>query len=186
MGALRPERPQREIDHLESLRLRGGIAVWQIPSSVQGILATTNHIKEFAMLSLVRNFWNDEHGVIISAELVLVMTITVIGMTVGLSEVAHAVVAELNDVGDAIGSLNQSFGFSGFHGLKTAGFGGGFGGFGGGFCGGFGGGGGFVKAWTPGSAFLDIVDVCDNNQCMIACDFPTPEAVPVVHGGWWW
>jgi len=139
------------------------------------------------MLNLARKFWNDEQGVLISAELVLVMTIGVIGMTVGLSEVQHAVVAELNDVGDAIGSLNQSFGFSGFHGLKTAGWGGGWG-FGGGF-GGFGGGfgGGFVKAWTPGSAFVDVVDTCDNNQCMIACDFPTPEAVPLALGtGWWW
>jgi hypothetical protein len=139
------------------------------------------------MLNLARKFWNDEQGVLISAELVLVMTIGVIGMTVGLSEVQHAVVAELNDVGDAIGSLNQSFGFSGFHGLKTAGWGGGWG-FGGGF-GGFGGGfgGGFVKAWTPGSAFVDVVDTCDNNQCMIACDVPTPEAVPLALGtGWWW
>ena len=126
------------------------------------------------MLKLIRNFWNDEQGVIISAELVLVMTITVIGMTVGLSEVANAVVQELNDVGDAIGSLNQSFFFTGFHGLRTAGgFGGGFGG--GGFGGGFGG----VKAWTPGSAFVDFVDSCDNNQCMIACDAPIPEAVPL-------
>jgi len=135
------------------------------------------------MLNLARKFWKDEHGVIISAELVLVMTITVIGMTVGLSEVAHAVVQELNDVGDSIGSLNQSFGFSGFHGSNGfggfGGFGGGFGGFGGGFC--------AVKAWTPGSAFIDVIDTCDNNQCMIACDFPTPEAVPVVGpwgGGW--
>lgn len=136
------------------------------------------------MPNLARKFWNDELGAIISGEMVLVMTITVIGMIVGLSEVQHAVVAELNDVGDAIGSLNQSFAFSGFHGLKTAGWGGGFGGFGGGF-GGWGGG-GFVKAWTPGSAFIDIVDTCDNNQCMIACDFPTPEAVPLAGPGGWW
>lgn len=141
------------------------------------------------MLNLVRNFWKDEQGAIISAELVLVMTIVVIGMTVGLSEVAHAVVAELNDVGDSIGSLNQSFGFSGFHGLSSSGWGGGFGGFGGGLGGGFGGGfggGGFVKAWTPGSAFIDVVDVCDNNQCMLACDLPTPEAMPLGVGGGWW
>jgi hypothetical protein len=130
------------------------------------------------MRDLVRRFWNDERGAIISSELVLVMTITVIGMTVGLSEVAHAVVAELNDVGDAIGSLNQSFAFTGFHGLKTTGFGAG-------FAGGYGWGFGGVKAWTPGSAFVDIVDVCDNNQCTIACDFPVPEAVPL-EPVWWW
>ncbi len=133
------------------------------------------------MLNLARNFWNNEQGVIISAELVLVMTICVIGMTVGLSEVANAVVQELNDVGDAIGSLNQSFGFTGFHGVN------GFGGFGGGFGGGGFGGGGFgLKSWTAGSAFIDFVDSCDNNQCMIACDFPTPEAVVGVGVGGWW
>lgn len=134
------------------------------------------------MRNLIRNFWNEEQGVIISAELVLVMTITVIGMVVGLSEVANAVVQELNDVGDAIGSLNQSFGFTGFHGLTNAGRGGGFGGGfgGGGFGGGGGGGFGGIKSWTAGSAFVDFVDNCDNNQCMIACDFPTPEAVPLM------
>src|SRR5436190_12148323 len=114
------------------------------------------------MPNLARSFWNDEQGAIISAELVLVMTIAVIGMTVGLSEVAHAVVQELNDVGDAIGSLNQSFGFTGFHGMK--GVGGWGGGFGGGWGGGWGGGGFGIKAWTPGSAFIDFADSCDNNQ----------------------
>src|SRR5258708_26671597 len=107
------------------------------------------------------------------------MTITVSGMTVGLSEVAKAVVQELNDVGDAVGSVNQSFGFTGFRGLRRNGWGGAFGGWGGGFGGGWGGGFGAGKAWTAGSAFVDFVDSCDNNQCMIACDFPTPEAIPL-------
>jgi hypothetical protein len=186
--------------YLENLCFGRALPEEQRPSRFQATPTNrTQPKKEPAMLNLACRFWNDEQGVLITAELVLVMTITVIGMTVGLSEIQHAVVAELNDVGDAIGSLNQSFGFTGFHGLKTAGFGGfggiggfggggfgggGFGGFGGGF-GGFGGG-GFVKAWTPGSAFLDVVDTCDNNQCMIACDFPVPEAVPLVGAGWWW
>lgn len=41
---------------------------------------------------------HDETGFIVSAELVLVATILVIGLIVGLSEVQHAVVQELNDV----------------------------------------------------------------------------------------
>ena len=95
---------------------------------------------------MLRNFWNDENGFIVSAELVLIATIAVIGLIVGMVEVQFALVGELNDVSDAIGSLNQSFSFTGFHGFKSAGFGGAFGGFGG------------VKAWTPGSAFIDVID----------------------------
>ena len=70
---------------------------------------------------MLRNFWNDESGFIVSAELVLVATIVVIGLLVGLVEVQWGVVGELNDVGDAIGSLNQSFQFCGFSVVKTQG-----------------------------------------------------------------
>ena len=52
--------------------------------------------------------WNDESGAILSAELVLIMTILVIGLIVGMSELQDAIVNELNDVGEAIGALNQS------------------------------------------------------------------------------
>ena len=97
----------------------------------------------------------DESGFIVSAELVLVATILVIGMIVGLSEIQHAVVSELNDVADAIGSLNQSYAFSGFSAQKTFAQG--------------------TKSFTNGSAFVDTVDDCDNNQCTLSCDAPAPE-----------
>lgn len=101
---------------------------------------------------------NDEAGFVVSAELVLVATILVIGLIVGLSEVQHAVNSELNDVADSIGSLNQSYSYSGFH--KSTGFLG-------------------IQnhAFTRGSAFADTVDDCDNNQCDIACDAPLPEGL---------
>ena len=63
---------------------------------------------------MLRQLLNDESGVIISAELVLVLTIAVLAMIVGLSEVAVAVNTELNDVSNAIGALNQSYAFTGF------------------------------------------------------------------------
>ena len=47
---------------------------------------------------MLRKLFNDESGVIISAELVLVLTIAVLAMVVGLSEVSVAVSTELNDV----------------------------------------------------------------------------------------
>ncbi|MCG6156650.1 hypothetical protein [Rubinisphaera margarita] len=97
----------------------------------------------------------DEAGFIVSAELVLIATLLVIGLIVGLSSIQHAVVAELNDVGDAIGSLNQSYWYTGFS--KSKDFGGGF------------------AAYTRGSAFQDETDDCDNDQCDIACDVPVNE-----------
>jgi Flp pilus assembly pilin Flp len=103
---------------------------------------------------MVRQLLNDEAGFIISAELVLVATLLVIGLIVGLSEVQHAVVTELNDVADAIGELNQSYSFSGFHKRDF---------------------GGRVHAVTYGSDFEDHRDDCDNNQCDIACDAPINE-----------
>lgn len=104
---------------------------------------------------MLQNLRQDESGFIVSAELVLVATLLVIGMIVGLSEVQHAVVQELNDVADAIGSLNQSYCFSGFS--KKSQFGGG------------------IKAYTRGSIFGDSFDECDNNQCAITCDGPVVE-----------
>lgn len=61
---------------------------------------------------------NDEAGFIISAELVLVATICVIGMVVGLTEISYGVNQELEDVGSAVGSVNQSFYYSGVTGYK--------------------------------------------------------------------
>lgn len=63
---------------------------------------------------MLRNFLNDESGVIISAELVLVLTIAVLAMIVGLSEVAVAVNTELNDLSNAFGRLDQSYYYTGF------------------------------------------------------------------------
>jgi uncharacterized membrane protein YkgB len=57
--------------------------------------------------------WDDEAGFIISAELVLVATIVVIGLIVGLVMVRNQVVQELADVAQAIGSLSQTYCFPG-------------------------------------------------------------------------
>lgn len=103
-------------------------------------------------------FWKEEAGVVLSAELVLVATILGIGVIVGLSELRSAVVEELNDISDSIGSLNQSYFFTGFGSSNAVGLG---------FP--FFGQAPFVKAATPGSSFVDVADQCDNNQWAIAC-----------------
>jgi Flp pilus assembly pilin Flp len=102
---------------------------------------------------MLRKLLLDEAGFIVSAELVLVATLLVVGVIVGLSEVQHAVVSELNDVGEAIGQLNQSYSFSGFSKHDKGG----------------------CHAFTRGSAFVDRADDCDNNECDLACDRPVQE-----------
>ena len=93
---------------------------------------------------MLRQLLNDESGVIISAELVLVLTIAVLAMIVGLSEVAVAVNLELNDLSNAFGALDQSFATVRYIGSDTK-----------------------VK-WILGSTtFKDAVDDCDLNT---TCD----------------
>lgn len=60
-------------------------------------------------MSIVRAFWSDESGVIVSAELATVATIGVLGLSTGLGVVASATNDELIELGKAIRSLDQSF-----------------------------------------------------------------------------
>ncbi|KAA0132654.1 branched-chain amino acid aminotransferase [Gimesia chilikensis] len=87
---------------------------------------------------------NEEAGFIVSAELVLISTIAVLAMIVGLSEVAHGINQELEDVGSAFGRINQSFYVAGAHGHK---------------------------ACTDGSSFRDQADFCDGENDIV-CDRP--------------
>jgi len=64
-------------------------------------------------MTLFRKLWNDDAGFIISAELVLVATLLVIGMIVGLTSLRNQVVQELVDVGQAVGSISQSYIYAG-------------------------------------------------------------------------
>lgn len=104
---------------------------------------------------MLRTLLTDEAGFIVSAELILIATVLVIGLIVGLSEVQHAVVTELADVSKAIGSLNQSYYYSGFRSMKANRYG--------------------LKAATFGSTFSDAPDACDSDCTEIACDDPIAE-----------
>lgn len=90
------------------------------------------------MFGTARRLWHDEAGVVISAELVLILTIVVLGVIVGLVEVRNAVVAELNDLSLAFSHLNQSYGYTGFIGGWKP------------WCG--------WTSWTAGSSFIDVYD----------------------------
>ncbi|RMG37891.1 MAG: branched-chain amino acid aminotransferase [Planctomycetota bacterium] len=99
------------------------------------------------MKSLLIAFIRDDAGFIISAELVLVATIAVLSMVVGLSEIAHAVNQELEDVASAFGALNQTYRYNGLNGHSGD---------------------------ITGSLFNDNVDFCDNDCDIVAAD-ATPE-----------
>ncbi len=98
---------------------------------------------------LLHQLWRDEAGFIVSAELILIASIAVLSLIVGLTEVTYAVNNELEDVGAAFGSVNQSYRYSGLTGHKGKYF---------------------------GSAFWDYRDDCDG-ECDITCDNsrPLPE-----------
>ena len=105
------------------------------------------------MRNLFATLVHDEAGFIVSAELVLIATIAVIGLVVGLTEVSTAVNTELDDVASAIGSLNQSYCYNGLRGCKGS---------------------------TAGSCYNDKVDQCD--QVGISCNNPPTAEDSVGHG----
>ncbi|MBM83457.1 MAG: hypothetical protein CMJ78_23100 [Planctomycetaceae bacterium] len=96
---------------------------------------------------MLKALHDDEFGVVLSAELVLVLTIAVLAMVSGLNEVATAINTELNDLSNAFGHLNQSYRVTGFNGFSNNSF--------------------KVKNSVAGSTWIDAQDDCDNN---ISCD----------------
>lgn len=85
----------------------------------------------------MKKLWSDEAGFIVSAELVLIATILVLGMIVGLVSVRDQVVQELGDLAIAFAVINQSYSFSGITGHTSS---------------------------TSGSMLDDQVDYCDDAQ----------------------
>lgn len=57
----------------------------------------------------VADFWSDEQGLVLSAELIIIVTLVVLGLITGLVCLQQAVVGELQDVGFAIRGMNQSY-----------------------------------------------------------------------------
>ncbi len=57
----------------------------------------------------MRKLFNDEAGLVVSAELVLVLTVGVLSMIVGLSAVRDAINNELGDIADAFGAVSQTY-----------------------------------------------------------------------------
>jgi len=67
--------------------------------------------KEMFMKAI--NLKKKTKGFAMSSELIFLATIVTAGLTIGMVNVRDAVVSEMSDVAQAIGSLDQSFGFDG-------------------------------------------------------------------------
>lgn len=108
------------------------------------------------MLRSFRMLAADDAGFVVSAELVLVLTIAVLGMVVGLTAVRDAVTMELNDLAHAFGAVNQSFSVSGLkkHRWDDE-----------------------VHAWVAGFGFKDTTDECDCEaiEFIDVCGKPDPS-----------
>ena len=95
-------------------------------------------------MSILKTLKNDENGFVVSAELVLVGTILVLGMIVGLTEISYGVNEELEDLGSGIGAINQTY----YYTLASG-----------------------KKGEVVGSTNLDFMDECDNASD-ITCNTP--------------
>lgn len=62
---------------------------------------------------MLRTFINDENGFLISAELMLIITLSFCMAAVGWAVVRDSLVQELGDVAEAIGAVNQSYNYRG-------------------------------------------------------------------------
>ncbi len=113
-------------------------------------------------MSVFSRLWNEQDGAIVSAEIMLIATILVIGVIVGLKSVRDSVVTELADVAQALANVDQSYSYSATFGHH---------------------------AFTAGAAFHDRPDFCDtpnansdinNSKCVLICSAPLH---PVCGGG---
>ena len=91
------------------------------------------------MKTLCKELLSNEGGFILSAEMILILTIAVLGIVVGLSQVQQAVVSELQDLALAFNGLNQSFATPALFGCFKF---------------------GRPVSWTAGSGFIDFNDTC--------------------------
>ena len=108
-------------------------------------------------MARLRNYLRQrkQEGFVVSAELIFIVTILVIGLIVGWVAIRNAVVFELHDVAEAVGSLDQGYQYSGTNGLVG------------------------VTATTTGSLYFDVIDQTtagDNALPTVNLPLPTDES----------
>lgn len=113
------------------------------------------------MLNLLKALRQDEYGVILSAEIVVVGSLLVIGLITGLTCLQQSVNGELKDLAGAVGSLDQSYSFSAHrkqgHGHQCC-------------------------AWTAGSSFANCEHKADRCTDIVGCTEPCGHSTQGAHG----
>ena len=112
-------------------------------------------------MKTMQRLWNEETGAILSAEVMLVASILVIGVVAGLSSLRDSVVTELADLAQALANVNQSYSYGGVLGHHV---------------------------FSGGGVFVDNSDFCDvaslttfqSAKCVVICS--TPAAVAGTDG----
>jgi hypothetical protein len=74
-------------------------------------------------VAIFKKLWNDEIGAVLSAELMLVSTVMIVGLTAGLVTLRDALARETADMAAAVAQLDQSYVLPGItaHDASTAG-----------------------------------------------------------------
>ena len=103
---------------------------------------------ELNMLNLLKALRQDENGVILSAEIVIIGSLLVVGLITGLTCLQQSVNGELKDLAGALGSLDQSYAYSAH---RKQGFG------------------DQCCAWTAGSSYSNCEKKADNCTDIIGC-----------------
>lgn len=110
------------------------------------------------MLNLLKALRQDEHGVILSAEIVIIGSLLVVGMITGLTCLQQSVNGELKDLAGALGSLDQSYAYSAH---RKQGFG------------------DQCCAWTAGSSYANCEKKADDCTDIVGCT----DIYPAGHAG---
>lgn len=95
------------------------LAAARRPWNTGSVKLTELSEKGSIMRQLATTFWQDEGGAIVSAEIILIATILVLGLYVGFVSLQQAVTWEFFDIGGALRSLDQSFTIWGLRGCKA-------------------------------------------------------------------
>jgi len=61
------------------------------------------------MKKMLLGLWTEEAGAVVTADLVLVLTVAVLGTIAGVGALSAAINTELEDLAEAIGALNQGY-----------------------------------------------------------------------------
>lgn len=105
---------------------------------------------------MLRTFFVDETGFVVSTELVLIFTLMFCGVAVGTALLRDSITQELGDISKAVGALNQSYQYNTIsapivNGTVAA------------------------HASCSGSGFNDLSDICDLQPITFTTIAPRPD-----------